>query len=96
MLENATLEQRETIHSLCNEYRINNHIDPAKFERYDVKRGLRNQDGTGVMAGLTLICNVHGYMVRDNERIPDEGELTYRGINIRDIIADLDQALERA
>ncbi len=91
MLENASLEQRETIHNLCNEYRTNNHIDPAKFERYDVKRGLRNQDGTGVMAGLTLICNVHGYVVRDNERIPDEGELTYRGINIRDIIAGAEQ-----
>ncbi|MGI6260721.1 MAG: citrate/2-methylcitrate synthase [Acutalibacteraceae bacterium] len=91
MLENASWEQRETIHSLCSEYRTNNHIDPAKFERYDVKRGLRNQDGTGVMAGLTLICNVHGYVVRDNERIPDEGELTYRGINIRDIIAGAEQ-----
>lgn len=43
----------------------NNSINPADFERYSVKRGLRNQDGTGVMAGLTRICNVQGYYVSD-------------------------------
>ena len=38
------------------------------------------------MAGLTLICNVHGYLIADGERIPDEGKLTYRGIDVRDIV----------
>lgn len=71
---------------LCDEFRKNNVIDPKKFETYGVKRGLRNPDGTGVMAGLTLICNVHGYMIADGDRIPDEGKLTYRGINIFDIV----------
>ena len=51
-----------------------------------MKRGLRNPDGTGVMAGLTLICNVHGYLIADGERIPDEGKLTYRGIDINEIV----------
>ena len=51
-----------TFTSLCEEFQKNNRIDPAKFEQYDVKRGLRNADGSGVMAGLTLICNVHGYV----------------------------------
>ena len=71
---------------LCDEFRKNNYIDPSKYEQYNVKRGLRNQDGTGVMAGLTMICNVHGYLVADGERIPDEGKLTYRGIDLVDIV----------
>ena len=71
---------------LCDEFRKNNVIDPKKFETYGVKRGLRNPDGTGVMAGLTLSCNVHGSMIADGDRIPDEGKLTYRGINIFDIV----------
>lgn len=73
--------------TLCKNYQKNNKIDPAAFETYGVKRGLRNPDGTGVMAGLTLICNVHGYMVADGELIPDEGKLTYRGIDVKEIIS---------
>ncbi len=72
--------------AICENYRKNSKIDPSAFEKYGVKRGLRNPDGTGVMAGLTLICNVHGYIVADGELIPDEGKLTYRGIDIKDII----------
>lgn len=86
MFENATQAQQESMRRLCEEFRANNRLDPANFEKYDVKRGLRNRDGTGVVAGLTLICNVHGYIVADDERIPDEGRLTYRGIDIQDII----------
>ena len=71
---------------LCEEFRANNSIPPEKFEHYQVKRGLRNPDGTGVMAGLTRICNVHGYLIDDGERVPDEGKLTYRGIDVQDII----------
>jgi citrate synthase len=71
---------------LCEEYRANNRISPKDYELYNVKRGLRNPDGTGVMAGLTLICNVHGYLIADGERIPDEGKLTYRGIDINEIV----------
>ena len=71
---------------LCEEFRKNNHIEPAQFEQYQVKRGLRNPDGTGVMAGLTHICNVHGYLIADGEKVPDEGRLTYRGINVKDIV----------
>jgi citrate synthase len=75
-----------TITALCDEFRANNKIPPEKYELYHVKRGLRNPDGTGVMAGLTLICNVHGYLINDGERVPDEGKLTYRGIDIQDIV----------
>ena len=72
--------------TLCDEYRTNNKISPENYDLYNVKRGLRNPDGTGVMAGLTLICNVHGYLIADGERIPDEGKLTYRGIDINEIV----------
>ena len=71
---------------LCDEYRRHNGFDPSDYQTYGVKRGLRNPDGTGVMAGLTNICNVHGFMMDDGIKVPDEGKLTYRGINVRDII----------
>ena len=64
----------------------NNIISPAYMDKYGVKRGLRNPDGTGVMAGVTNICNVHGYVVDDGEKKPTEGKLIFRGYNIRDII----------
>ena len=72
--------------NLCDEFRKYNQIAPEFYDKYRVKRGLRNSDGTGVMAGLSLICNVHGYLVNEGERMPIDGELIYRGINIKDII----------
>ncbi len=71
---------------LCDEFRKHNYIDPAAYERYDVKTGLRNADGTGVMAGVTLIGNVQGYFVQDGERHPQDGHLFYRGIDLYDLI----------
>ncbi len=76
----------DTLSSLCEEYQKNNHIDPALYEKFHVKRGLRNLDGSGVMAGLTRICAVHGYIINDGERIPDDGKLFYRGIDVANII----------
>ena len=83
---NAAISQ-DTLTSLCDEFRKNNRIEPEKFEKYQVKRGLRNEDGSGVMAGLTLICNVHGYVINEGERSPEEGRLTYRGVDIRDLVS---------
>ena len=62
-------------------------IDPDLYRKYNVKRGLRNNDGTGVLVGLTTIGNVHGYVVNEGERQAIPGELYYRGINVRDIVA---------
>ena len=76
-----------TLLSLCEEFRKNNRIDPQKFEQYGVKRGLRNADGSGVMAGLTQICNVHGYVNNEGEKSPVPGRLIYRGIDINDLVA---------
>ncbi|MDD7429773.1 MAG: citrate/2-methylcitrate synthase [Oscillospiraceae bacterium] len=74
------------IDSLYNSFSESNVINPKYFEKYGVKRGLRNPDGTGVMAGVTNICNVHGYVVNEGEKQPCEGELIFRGYNIRELI----------
>ncbi len=63
-----------------------NTIDPSYYERYNVKRGLRNANGSGVVAGVTNISNVHGYMMSDEVKVPDEGRLTLRGYDIYDLI----------
>jgi citrate synthase len=63
-----------------------NVISGDLHRRYNTKRGLRNEDGTGVLIGLTEIGEVHGYMIEEQERVPDEGRLSYRGINIRDLV----------
>ena len=78
--------QKENLSYLCEEYRRHNGFNSSDYQTYNVKRGLRNPDGTGVMAGLTNICNVHGFMMADGERVPDKGKLTYRGIDVNDII----------
>jgi citrate synthase len=56
------------------------------YQRYDVKRGLRNSDGSGVLVGLTTISNVHGYNKVDGWVVPDEGRLTLRGYDIGDLV----------
>ena len=87
IIENRETEKKDgKLKMLCEEFRRNNQIPPEKFDLYNVKKGLRKPDGSGVMAGLTLICNVHGYLIDDGERIPDEGKLTYRGIDVQEIV----------
>ena len=87
-MDKSTMQiSNQTLTSLCEEYKKNNQIAPEKFEKYEVKRGLRNPDGSGVMAGLTRICNVHGYVINEGEKSPVEGRLIYRGIDIGDLVA---------
>lgn len=61
------------------------------FKAYGVKRGLRNEDETGVMAGLTSVGQVKGYYIEDGEKIPIEGHLKYRGYDINDIVANCEK-----
>ena len=77
----------QTMRTLCEEYLANNYIDPETSERLGVKRGLRNPDGTGVLAGLTNVCDVVGYK-KDQEGhvIPIPGRLIYRGVDINEIV----------
>ncbi len=71
---------------LCDEIKKNSEISQEYFEKFDVKRGLRNRDGSGVMAGLSKICSVEGYYIKDCERTPIDGKLIYRGIDLNDIV----------
>ena len=82
------MQEEEKKIALYENFKTINSIDPAYYEQYDVKRGLRNADGTGVVAGLTKIANVHGYVVSDNEKIADEGHLRYRGYDVYDLLGD--------
>lgn len=79
-------EYLDSLDILCNEYKKNNIISPEVYEKYDVKRGLRNADGSGVTAGVTNICCVHGYVISEGELLAIPGELIYRGYNINDLI----------
>ena len=82
---NSPVTDRD-IKTLCDQIRKYNFIEPSDFERFNVKRGLRNSDGTGVMAGITNVCSVEGYFIDDGVKIPREGRLFFRGINMEDIV----------
>lgn len=65
----------------------NGQIDPELYTRYEVKRGLRDINGRGVLTGLTEIAEVRSYIIDDSELVPCEGKLFYRGFDIEDIVA---------
>ena len=76
----------EIFSRLVSEAKSANNIPAEKFESYLVKRGLREMDGTGVLAGVTNIGNAHGYIVYEGEKLADEGKLEYRGLNMTSLI----------
>lgn len=78
---------KEWLKEKAQKVRKADYIDPALYRKYGVKRGLRNDDGMGVLVGLTTIGNVHGYVVSEGEKIAIPGELYYRGINVKDLVA---------
>ena len=80
MVEKKWLEKK------AEKVRKVDYIDPALYRKYGVKRGLRNDNGTGVLVGLTTIGNVHGYVMDEGEKRAIPGELYYRGINVKDIV----------
>ncbi len=61
-------------------------INPDLYSKYEVKRGLRDISGKGVLAGLTEIGEIRSYTIVDNEMIPCEGKLFYRGIDIEELV----------
>lgn len=63
-----------------------NIINNDYYQKYDVKRGLRNSDGSGVLVGLTRVGDVRGYIKQELELKPIEGQLRYRGIEITDLV----------
>lgn len=86
MMNDKVSLSNESISFLVDEINKNNRINADDFNRYGVKRGLRNSDGTGVMAGLTKISSVNGYYIEDGERVPMDGRLYFRGFDLMDII----------
>ena len=78
------------ITGLCRELEERSFIRPELYEKYRVKRGLRNSDGTGVVAGITNICNVHGYILNEGEVEPIPGQLIYRGYSINDLVENVE------
>lgn len=75
-----------TLDILCEQLENKNKVEQRDYWKYGVKKGLRNADGTGVMAGLTKICSVEGYYVNDGEKVPKHGVLKYRGYNLNSLI----------
>ncbi len=70
----------------CDKAQASSKIAPEEYQKYNVKRGLRNADGTGVLVGLTNIGNVHGYILDEGESVPVLGKLNYRGIDVEDLV----------
>ncbi|MCI5605560.1 MAG: citrate/2-methylcitrate synthase [Clostridia bacterium] len=88
-----TNEERKTLEAhFCNEAEdLYKPFPRETFKKYGVKRGLRNDDGTGVMAGLTSVGAVVGYYIDDGEKIPMEGHLRYRGYDITDLVRNCEE-----
>ncbi len=71
---------------VSSEIESNIGINRELYDRFSVKRGLRNEDGSGVLVGLTKISSVIGFKVVDEDVIPIDGELYYRGISIQELV----------
>lgn len=72
--------------SLAEKCKENSNIDPALYGKFEVKRGLRDLDGKGVLTGLTEISTINSSKIVDGKSVPCKGELYYRGININDLV----------
>ncbi len=90
MYQNSMMELSEDRNELFNELvnycMASGEIDQNLYSEYDVKRGLRDSNGKGVLTGLTEISDVNGSKVVDGVKVPAEGELFYQGINVNDLV----------
>ena len=75
-------EVRE-LSKLCVE---NSRIDPELYQKYDVKRGLRDLNGKGVLTGLTNISEIVASKTVDGKSVPCEGKLYYRGYDVEELL----------
>ena len=86
VMKASSNESRDSILNELSCILEKNQITPELYDRYNVKRGLRNSDGTGVLVGLTEIGEVHSYVIDEGEKVPVEGRLFYRGYEINDLV----------
>ena len=77
------VEKMEELAALCKE---NSSIEPELYEKYNVKRGLRDINGKGVLSGLTKISLIESSKIVDGKSVPCDGKLMYRGIDIHDLV----------
>lgn len=80
---NVITEEIRNLSDLCV---ANNSIPQELYGKYEVKRGLRDRDGQGVLTGLTEISMINAYKIEDRDLIPIDGKLYYHGIDIEDIV----------
>ncbi|MBO4863586.1 MAG: citrate/2-methylcitrate synthase [Eubacterium sp.] len=86
MAEYSANTAAREIHKLAKLCVDNNKIEPQLYDKYHVKKGLREPSGKGVLTGLTEISTVHGSKEIDGVLTPVEGQLRYRGIDINDLV----------
>jgi citrate synthase len=79
-----------SMRKLENQLMNNHRIDPNLYVEYDVKRGLRDSAGKGVLTGLTEISDVSGHQLINGREIPSEGKLYYQGIDVNDLVNGLE------
>ncbi len=77
------------INELAEKMQANSVIDPGLYNKFDVKRGLRDLDGKGVLTGLTDISTIKQNKLVDGKLVPCDGELYYRGYNVNDIVGGI-------
>lgn len=82
-------ELRNRLEVLNEELLKNHRIDPLLYQKYDVKRGLRDASGKGVLTGLTEISDVCAYDFVDEQKVPADGRLYYQGVDVRELIEGL-------
>lgn len=82
----TTESEGNTLNKLSMMAKESGFIKPELYRKYEVKRGLRDLDGKGVLVGLTEIGEVHSYIMDEGEKVSVPGRLIYRGIDIRDIV----------
>ena len=87
MSDYAAIEQEARV--FTEECIRNNSIDPALYGQYSIKRGLRDQDGNGVLAGITNISRIDAFEMRNGQKVPCPGKLWYRGYDVYDLIRGL-------
>lgn len=80
------MKDEKMLKSVCDKMKNACQIDPKLFKKYNVKRGLRNADHTGVLVGLTNIADVIGYYRENDKIIPCEGQLLYRGYQLDQLV----------
>ena len=88
---NIEEEHKQEFSELLQYCLASGRIDQNLYQEYDVKRGLRDSSGKGVLTGLTEISDVVGYTYEDGRKIPADGQLFFQGYNVADMVASLEK-----